>query len=104
MAKDGVEQLDNKTQVFVWLLLSWVSTVAGNVTLIGSAANIIVAEKAMRHHADPTQVIASESQISSAKVYISSIHHFRVCGLVSIFVIAVGMIIIYIEAKMFGYL
>lgn len=29
-----------------WLLLSWVSTVAGNLTLLGSVANIIVAETA----------------------------------------------------------
>ncbi|XP_024371904.1 silicon efflux transporter LSI2 [Physcomitrium patens] len=29
-----------------WLLLAWVSTVAGNLTLVGSAANIIVCEKA----------------------------------------------------------
>lgn len=27
-----------------WIILSWVSTIAGNLTLIGSAANIIVAE------------------------------------------------------------
>ncbi|KAG0632267.1 hypothetical protein M758_1G315900 [Ceratodon purpureus] len=29
-----------------WLILAWVSTVAGNLTLVGSAANIIVCEKA----------------------------------------------------------
>ena len=31
-----------------WLILAWVSTVAGNLTLIGSAANLIVAEQARR--------------------------------------------------------
>jgi len=31
---------------FAWLLLSWVSTVAGNLTFVGSIANLIVAEKA----------------------------------------------------------
>lgn len=31
-----------------WLVLAWVSTVAGNLTLIGSAANVIVAEQARR--------------------------------------------------------
>ena len=31
------------------LLLAWVSTVAGNFTLFGSVANLIVAEKAKRH-------------------------------------------------------
>jgi len=29
-----------------WLLLAWISTVAGNLTLLGSVANLIVAEKA----------------------------------------------------------
>lgn len=29
-----------------WLILAWVSTVAGNLTLIGSAANLIVSEQA----------------------------------------------------------
>ena len=31
-----------------WLILAWVSTVAGNLTLLGSAANLIVCEQA-RH-------------------------------------------------------
>uniref|UniRef100_M4EUY1 Citrate transporter-like domain-containing protein n=1 Tax=Brassica campestris TaxID=3711 RepID=M4EUY1_BRACM len=31
-----------------WLLLAWVSTVAGNLTLLGSAANLIVCEQARR--------------------------------------------------------
>ncbi len=29
-----------------WLLLAWISTVAGNLTLLGSVANLIVAERA----------------------------------------------------------
>jgi Na+/H+ antiporter NhaD/arsenite permease-like protein len=33
-----------------WVLLAFVSTVAGNLTLIGSVANIIVAEGARSHH------------------------------------------------------
>lgn len=33
-----------------WVLLAFVSTVAGNLTLIGSVANIIVAEGAKEHH------------------------------------------------------
>jgi Na+/H+ antiporter NhaD/arsenite permease-like protein len=28
-----------------WILLAWVSTVAGNLTLMGSVANLIVAEE-----------------------------------------------------------
>lgn len=31
-----------------WLILAWVSTVAGNLSLPGSAANLIVCEKARR--------------------------------------------------------
>jgi len=49
MASPEMIKLDNDTQKFGWLILAWVSTVAGNFTLAGSAANIIVAEKAFRH-------------------------------------------------------
>lgn len=35
-----------------WLLLAWVSTVAGNLTLVGSAANIIVCEQARETQAE----------------------------------------------------
>jgi len=33
-----------------WLLLAWISTVAGNLTLLGSVANLIVAERAKDIH------------------------------------------------------
>ncbi|KAI5559591.1 hypothetical protein BDE02_17G121900 [Populus trichocarpa] len=33
-----------------WLILAWVSTVAGNLSLLGSAANLIVCEQALRAH------------------------------------------------------
>ncbi|XP_024545144.1 silicon efflux transporter LSI3 [Selaginella moellendorffii] len=36
-----------------WLILAWVSTVAGNLTLVGSAANIIVSEQASRMEEHP---------------------------------------------------
>ena len=46
----GVQGLDSKDyNIVAGLLLAWVSTVAGNFTLIGSVANLIVAEKAKRH-------------------------------------------------------
>eukprot|EP01031_Cornospumella_fuschlensis_P025924 gene25924-31307_t len=48
MAEDNVSDLSRNAQIFGWLILAFVSTVAGNFTLVGSAANIIVAEKAMR--------------------------------------------------------
>ena len=31
-----------------WLVLAWVSTVAGNFLILGSAANLIVSEQAIR--------------------------------------------------------
>jgi len=34
----------------VWVLLAYVLTVAGNLTLLGSVANIIVAESARGHY------------------------------------------------------
>jgi Na+/H+ antiporter NhaD/arsenite permease-like protein len=33
-----------------WVLLAFVSTVAGNLTLVGSVANLIVAEGARKEH------------------------------------------------------
>jgi Na+/H+ antiporter NhaD/arsenite permease-like protein len=43
LAAPGVAAEDS---AFAWVLLAFVTTVAGNLTLIGSVANIIVAEKA----------------------------------------------------------
>jgi Na+/H+ antiporter NhaD/arsenite permease-like protein len=48
LARDEVQALDRNPQIFGWLILAYVSTIAGNFTLVGSAANIIVVEKAMR--------------------------------------------------------
>ena len=90
MAEDEVADLDDNTQRFGWLMLSWVSTVAGNFTLAGSAANIIVAEKAARH--------------PSSKTEITSADHFRVMGPFTILCITFGVLIIYVEAVMMGYM
>ena len=35
-------------QTNAWLILAWTSTVAGNLSLLGSAANLIVCEQARR--------------------------------------------------------
>jgi Na+/H+ antiporter NhaD/arsenite permease-like protein len=43
-----MEALPVQIQRYGWVHLAWVSTVAGNFTLTGSAANIIVCEK-VRH-------------------------------------------------------
>ena len=45
----GVGVADRESLIVSSLLLAWVSTIAGNFTLFGSVANLIVAEKAKRH-------------------------------------------------------
>ena len=45
---DG-EEMNAITARIAWLLLAWTSTVAGNLTLTGSIANLIVNERAANH-------------------------------------------------------
>ena len=45
----GLSSNLKESNIVASLLLAWVSTIAGNFTLIGSVANLIVAEKAKRH-------------------------------------------------------
>eukprot|EP01038_Epipyxis_sp_PR26KG_P008739 gene8739-11809_t len=63
MAQDDIDILKIKystqLQGFGWLLMAWISTIAGNFTLAGSAANIIVAEKALRYPIVSAQDITS---------------------------------------------
>jgi Na+/H+ antiporter NhaD/arsenite permease-like protein len=47
-AGGGGGNLEIRTRV-AWLILAWASTVAGNFTLTGSIANLIVAERAALH-------------------------------------------------------
>jgi Na+/H+ antiporter NhaD/arsenite permease-like protein len=89
MAEDEVNDLDDNTQLLAWVLLSWVSTVAGNLTLAGSAANIIVAEKASRH---PT-----------ARTSVRFTKHIRVNGVLAMSCIICGACILYIEVEFFGW-
>ena len=46
LAKPNVSALDDNSKRLAWAILSFVATVGGNLTITGSAANIIVAEKA----------------------------------------------------------
>lgn len=48
LAKPNVEVLGDGEKKLAWALLSFVATVGGNLTITGSAANIIVAEKCAR--------------------------------------------------------
>lgn len=41
---------DQLTPTFTWMLMAFVSTIAGNFTLLGSVANLIVAEKAKQYY------------------------------------------------------
>ena len=38
----------NASVTRAWLFLAWASTIGGNFTLVGSAANLIVSEQAMK--------------------------------------------------------
>jgi len=48
MAKSNVHDLDDSQKKYAWAILSFVATVGGNLLITGSAANIIVTEKAAR--------------------------------------------------------
>lgn len=48
-----------------WLILAWVSTVAGNLTLVGSAANIIVCEQA---RPTPVDKVHHDGQVKDLQV------------------------------------
>jgi len=48
LARPNVEPLGEADKRYAWAILSFVATIGGNLTITGSAANIIVAEKAAR--------------------------------------------------------
>ena len=79
LAKPNVENLDEDAKRYAWALISFVSTVAGNLTLTGSAANIIVAEKANRIDRDSS---------------LDFFRHFKVCFVVCFFSCGVGALLI----------
>ncbi|THU58438.1 hypothetical protein C4D60_Mb03t14250 [Musa balbisiana] len=63
-----------------WLILAWVSTVAGNLSLLGSAANLIVCEQAQR--------------VQSLGYSLSFFAHLRFGFLATLVVTAVGLMLI----------
>eukprot|EP01039_Chlorochromonas_danica_P006624 gene6624-7317_t len=87
MAVDNMIELPRKAQIFGWLMMAFVSTVAGNFTLVGSAANIIVVEKAMRHKLAP--------------IHVDAVQHFKYCCLLTVICIGLGAVVLYIEAELF---
>jgi Na+/H+ antiporter NhaD/arsenite permease-like protein len=79
LALPNVEQLTDSQRKYAWALISFVSTVGGNLTITGSAANIIVAEKAAR--IDPN---------SSITFYA----HLKVCFVVTLVSCVLGALMI----------
>jgi hypothetical protein len=79
LAKPNVETLGDAEKRYAWAVLSFVATVGGNLTITGSAANIIVAEKAAR--IDPT------SQMDFFK-------HGAICFAVTLFCCIMGALMI----------
>ena len=76
LAVPNIEPLDDDSKRYAWAIVSFVSTIGGNLLLTGSAANLIVAEKAMR--VDPTAVMNFSN-------------HARVCFMTCVISCAVGM-------------
>ncbi len=66
---------------FIWLALAMSSTLAGNFTLIGSVANLIVAQQARR------------------RVEIGFMEYFRVGALITVMTIIMGMVVLFVEVK-----
>ena len=79
LAKPNVEILGVPERKYAWSVISFVATVGGNFTITGSAANIIVAEKARR--IDPSASI-------------DFFKHYNVCFWVTLFVCALGALMI----------
>lgn len=66
----------------LWLTLAMSSTLAGNLTLIGSVANLIVAQQAKR------------------RVEIGFMEHFRVGALITVLTLIVGVLVLIAEVKL----
>jgi Na+/H+ antiporter NhaD/arsenite permease-like protein len=73
---------DISIQRYSWLLLSYISTVAGNLTLSGSAANIIVAEICNKH---------------KLKIQVGAVFHFKLCFLITTVNIILGSLLLGLE-------
>ena len=82
LCKPNVEHLDDRAKAYAWAVISFVATVGGNLTITGSAANIIVAEKVAR--LDPNSAL-------------DFFKHFKVCFFVTLLSCAVGAAVITVE-------
>ena len=75
IAMPMVSLLPDTERRFAWATISFVATVGGNLTITGSAANIIVAEKARR---------LGET--------VDFFNHYNVCFWITLFSCALGMV------------
>lgn len=67
---------------YIWLALAMSSTLAGNFTLIGSVANLIVAQQARK------------------KIEIGFMEYFRVGWLITVITILIGILVMFAEASL----
>lgn len=81
LAKPNIEMLDDKTKRLAWAIVSFVATIGGNLLITGSAANIIVAEKANR---------------MDAMISMDFFSHFRVCFGVTLLCCILGAALLYL--------
>jgi hypothetical protein len=79
LAKPNVEILGDAEKKYAWAVISFVATVGGNLTITGSAANIIVAEKVRR--LDPNSSI-------------DFFRHYHVCFWITFFSCIIGGLIL----------
>lgn len=79
LAKPNVTDLGDAEKRYAWAVISYVATIGGNLTITGSAANIIVAEKASRIH--PSNEI-------------NFLNHHKICFYVTLFCCVAGALII----------
>lgn len=85
LAVPNVEVLEGSAKAYAWAVISFVATVGGNLTITGSAANIIVAEKVAR--LDPNSSLGF-------------FRHFKVCFFVTLLCCILGSIIITAEFQL----
>ena len=70
---------DGRARRVTWLVVSWTSTIGGNLLLSGSACNIIVAEKSARHRLG---------------VAVTAWQHARVCAGVTLASVGLGAVLV----------
>ena len=80
VAKQLLAMSDPNALRFAFLLLAFITTIAGNLTLVGSAANLIVVEQSSRH--------------PDLRIHISSIEHFKVCFPITCLLLVTGILLI----------